>query len=242
MKAKDRKPAINITVGYIVISIFILTFVGIGINKVCKTNSEYEANVKANNSSSTVITEETEYLPTQDEVEKAVTKTTTTPTTTSVATTKPKKKATTKKVTTKKAKTETFTEKEYKAQVTEQDVEQVKEQDNYPTESERILLANLVGREYGSDYVSVEEKAKVVAVVMNRVNSPQFPNNIWDVIHQSGQFEDCYTSCWDLSNAYYSYQVTDSVVQAVDYYFNNTWAFDSNIMYYYGDGSYNYFY
>ena len=106
--------------------------------------------------------------------------------------------------------------------------------------SERELLARIVQCEAGGE--GYNGMKAVASVVMNRVNSPQFPNNIWDVIHQSGQFEDCYTSCWDLSNTYYSYQVTDSVVQAVDYYFNNTWAFDSNIMYYYGDGSYNYFY
>ena len=88
----------------------------------------------------------------------------------------------------------------------------------------------------------LEEKAKVVAVVMNRVRSNLFPNNIWDVIHQQGQFEDSNTSCWDLSNSQYSNKVTDSVKQAVDYYFNNSYAFDDSIMYFYGDGKSNYFY
>lgn len=111
------------------------------------------------------------------------------------------------------------------------------EQDSYLpiTESERILLCNLVGREYGSDYVPIAEKAKVVAVVMNRVHSPLFPNTIYDVLVQPYQF-----SGYLASNSY-SYQVTDSVIQAVDYYFNHTSEFSSTIMYFEGDGKWNYF-
>ena len=223
---------------YIFISLAILIIIiGIivGLSKVHKINSEYEVTVK--NTQSNICQQPTETTTMTDkEVSNSKSKPTTTTTKKSSTTTTSKETTTTTKIV-----TETFPEKEYKAQVTEQVEEQVKGS-YYPTESERILLVNLVAREYGADWISVEEKAKVVAVVMNRVNSSQFPNNIWDVIHQSGQFEDYYTSCWDLSNTYYSYQVTDSVVQAVDYYFNNTWTFDSNIMYYYGDGRYNYFY
>ena len=223
---------------YIFISLAILIIIiGIivGLSKVHKINSEYEVTVK--NTQSNICQQPTETTTMTDkEVSNSKSKPTTTTTKKSSATITSKKTTTMTKIV-----TETFPEKEYKAQVTEQVEEQVKGS-YYPTESERILLVNLVAREYGADWISVEEKAKVVAVVMNRVNSSQFPNDIWSVIHQSGQFEDCYTSCWGLSDTYYSYQVTDSVVQAVDYYFNNTWAFDSNIMYYYGDGSYNYFY
>lgn len=103
------------------------------------------------------------------------------------------------------------------------------------TETERILLCNLVGREYGSDWVSVYEKAKVVAVVMNRVNDPNFPNTIYEVLTQPYQFSG-YTP-----NYSYTYQVTDSVVQAVDYYFAHPEEFGS-YKYFYGDGTYNYFY
>ncbi len=56
------------------------------------------------------------------------------------------------------------------------------------TESERVMLCNLVGREYGSDYVPITEKAKVVAVVMNRVNSPLFPITIYEVLTPPYQF------------------------------------------------------
>ena len=228
---------------YIFISLAILTIIiGIivGLSKVHKINSEYEVTVK--NTQSNICQQPTETTTMTDkEVSNSKSKPTTTTTKKSSTTITSKKTTTTStSTTTTKIVTETFPEKEYKAQVREQVEEQVKGS-YYPTESERILLVNLVAREYGAAWISVEEKAKVVAVVMNRVNSSQFPNDIWSVIHQSGQFEDCYTSCWGLSDTYYSYQVTDSVVQAVDYYFNNTWAFDSNIMYYYGDGRYNYF-
>ena len=103
------------------------------------------------------------------------------------------------------------------------------------TEYERILLCNLVGREYGSDYVPIEEKAKVVAVVINRVNSPQFPNSIYDVVTQPYQFSGY------LATDTYSYQVTDSVIESVDYYFAHQHEF-CDWLYFEGDGIRNYFY
>lgn len=102
------------------------------------------------------------------------------------------------------------------------------------TEYERILLCNLVGREYGSDWVSVYDKACVVAVVMNRVNSPQFPNTIYEVLTQPYQFSGY------LASDSYSYQVTDSVIESVNYYFSHQEEF-GNWLYFEGDGTYNYF-
>lgn len=102
------------------------------------------------------------------------------------------------------------------------------------TESERILLCNLVGREYGSDYVPIPEKAKVVAVVMNRVNSPLFPNTIYEVLVQPYQFSGY------LASDEYSYQVTDSVIEAVNYYFSHTEEF-GDWLYFEGDNVWNYF-
>lgn len=102
------------------------------------------------------------------------------------------------------------------------------------TESERVMLCNLVGREYGSDYVPTAEKAKVVAVVMNRVNSPLFPNTICEVLTQPYQFPGY------LVSYEYSYQVTDSVIEAVDYYFAHTEEF-GDWLNFEGDGYWNYF-
>lgn len=102
------------------------------------------------------------------------------------------------------------------------------------TESERIMLCNLVGREYGADWISVYDKACVVAVVMNRVNSPSFPNNIYDVLTQPHQFEGY------LPNTYYTSKVTKSCIESVNYYFNHRSEF-GGWLYYSGDGRRNYF-
>lgn len=100
---------------------------------------------------------------------------------------------------------------------------------------ERILLCNVVAREYGSDWVSVYDKACVVATVMNRVNNPQFPNTIEGVLTQPNQFSGYYACNYEWSN------VTDNVRESVDYYFNYQDEFGS-YLYFYGDGTRNYFY
>lgn len=105
---------------------------------------------------------------------------------------------------------------------------------NTITEDERILLCNLVGREYGSDYVPVSEKAKVVATVMNRVKSPDFPDTIYEVVTQKGQFTGY------VPHSYYTDKVTESVKESVEYYFSHSDEF-GNYLYFYGDGKWNYF-
>lgn len=102
------------------------------------------------------------------------------------------------------------------------------------TERERVLLCNIVANEYGSDWVSVYDKACVVATVMNRVNSDQFPNDIESVLTQPYQFSGYWAS-----DSYYS-TVTDSCIEAVDYYFEHPYDFGS-YLYFEGDGSRNYF-
>lgn len=102
------------------------------------------------------------------------------------------------------------------------------------TDYEVILLRNVVANEYGSDWVSIPEKAKVVAVVMNRVNSPLFPNTIEGVLMQPQQFTGYWACNYEWST------VTQSVRDAVDYYFANPAEF-GNWLYFYGDGYSNYF-
>lgn len=51
---------------------------------------------------------------------------------------------------------------------------------------DRELLAKLVHAEAGGEPMS--GKIAVVDVVLNRVDSPEFPNNVHDVIYQPGQF------------------------------------------------------
>ena len=100
---------------------------------------------------------------------------------------------------------------------------------------ERILLRNVVANEYGSNWVSVPEKAKVVNVVMNRVNNPQYPNTIEGVLTQPNQFSGYYACNYEWSS------VTDSVREAVDYYFEHQDEFDNSLGFW-GDGQVNHFY
>ena len=100
-----------------------------------------------------------------------------------------------------------------------------------------IYLCNTVGHEYGSDWVAIEEKAKVAAVVVNRVNSSLYPNTIYDVLVQKYQFNPSY------ADANYHAVVTSSVKAAVDWYLDIGYA-DSNYSWmhsYWGDGTWNHF-
>ena len=84
--------------------------------------------------------------------------------------------------------------------------------DNYLTDYEYIMLCNAVAYEAGSDWIPTSEKAKVAEVIMNRVVSPDFPNTIYDVLTQEGQF----VGVWNyVTLTDYSYKVTEDVKSAV---------------------------
>lgn len=101
----------------------------------------------------------------------------------------------------------------------------------YCDPTDREYLSQLVAHEAGSDWISTYNKACVVAVVINRVNSSSFPNTVYDVLTQPGQF----------SGFWFGYSPSQSCYDAVDYYFAHTNEF-GNILYFYGDGYQNYFY
>ena len=106
------------------------------------------------------------------------------------------------------------------------------------TDREYIMLCNVVGHEYGSDWVPEAEKALVAEVIMNRVNSPAFPNTIYDVLMQRNQFSGLeYLVRMDKMSGY----VTDSVKAAVDMYLADPSQFDHGYLYFNGDGYRNYF-
>lgn len=110
---------------------------------------------------------------------------------------------------------------------------------NYITEAERVMLCNVVGGEYGSDWVSIYDKACVVACVMNRYYDGGWQgygreNTIYNVITAPGQFEGYY------GNTYYNANVTESCINAVEYYFENQSSFPHYTSFY-GDGMRNYF-
>lgn len=103
------------------------------------------------------------------------------------------------------------------------------------SKSDFVQLCNLVGREYGSDFVPEKEKALVAMTVLNRVDSEKFPNTIEAVISQPDQYVG------ELSRGYYSEKVTESVREAVMMALNG--EIESNeIIFYWGDGCTNHFY
>ena len=110
------------------------------------------------------------------------------------------------------------------------------DENNKPvSEGDFILLCNIVGHEYGSDYVSVPEKAKVVDVVMTRVREGWADGTIYGVLAQPYQFTGFCPSYE------YAWNVTSSCKEAVYYYFNHENEFASNL-YFYGSGGWNHFY
>ena len=106
------------------------------------------------------------------------------------------------------------------------------------SESDFILLCNCVALEYGSDYISVPEKALVVEVIMNRVNHSAYPNTIYGVISAPYQFSGS-SSYLNLST--YSNRVTESVKEAVRYYFDHPDEFQHGYYGFWGDGRRNHF-
>lgn len=107
------------------------------------------------------------------------------------------------------------------------------------TDYERQLLAEITCHEYGSYWVSTAEKAKIVAGVMNRVYSPAYPNDIYSVLMQDGQFH----GSWDGGHGYWPGCITpnEDSWAAVDYYFAHQSEFGSWTSWS-GDGQWNYFY
>lgn len=107
------------------------------------------------------------------------------------------------------------------------------------TDYERQLLAEITCHEYGSNWVSTAEKAKIVAGVMNRVYSPAYPNDIYSVLMQDGQFH----GSWDGGHGYWPGCITpnEDSWAAVDYYFAHQSEFGSWTSWS-GDGYWNYFY
>jgi len=188
--------------------------------------------VTAPTTQSETTTTTTETTTTTSEETTTTTTTTESTTTTEITTTeteKTTKKSTTSKTTTSKTTTEsktTTTETESTPQAST----------SLPiTNAEFIMLANLVAHEYGANWVATAEKAKVVAVVMNRVRDSRFPNNVRSVILQRNQF------CW-VPDSYYWNRTTQGCKDAVTYYFAHQSEFSTAINSFWGDGRRNHFY
>lgn len=108
---------------------------------------------------------------------------------------------------------------------------------NYLIDYEYIMLCNAVAYEAGSDWIPTAEKAKVAEVIMNRVNSSDFPNTIYDVLTQEGQF----VGVWEyVTLTDYSYKVTEDVKSAVNMALESDYI-NHGYLFFEGDGTQNYF-
>lgn len=175
--------------------------------------------------STTTTTEET---TTTTEETTTTEVTTTTSATTTTATTITTTAKTTKKVTTTKATTTKNTNNTTTTTVANNSPAPI-------TQAEFYMLANLVAHEYGADWVSLHEKAKVVMTVMNRVRSNRYPNTIREVILQRNQY------CW-VPDSYYWRRTTQSCKDAVTYYFNHQSEYSTTLNSFYGKNGVNHFY
>ena len=109
--------------------------------------------------------------------------------------------------------------------------------DNYLTDYEYIMLCNAVAYEAGSDWIPTSEKAKVAEVIMNRVASLDFPDTIYDVLTQEGQF----VGVWNyVTLTDYSYKVTEDVKSAVNIALESGYI-NHGYLFFEGDGTQNYF-
>lgn len=62
-------------------------------------------------------------------------------------------------------------------------------QDTHPyTDEDILLLARVINAEMGADWVPDEVQRMVGSVVLNRVASDKFPDSIYDVVYQEGQY------------------------------------------------------
>lgn len=109
----------------------------------------------------------------------------------------------------------------------------------YITEEERVFLCNTVGTEYGSDWVSLYDKALVVDTVMTRVDQGCWTNglesNVYNVLTSPNQYNPWYAEPW------YHDCVTQSCIDAVEYYFQHRDEFPHYTSFW-GDGVENHFY
>lgn len=58
-------------------------------------------------------------------------------------------------------------------------------------------LSKIITSEIGASWYPIEWKMMVGEVVLNRVASPEYPDNIYDVIHQRGQYQNADTKYFE---------------------------------------------
>lgn len=104
------------------------------------------------------------------------------------------------------------------------------------SESDYILIANVVSHEAGSSWISTYNRSQIVASIMNRVADPRFPDTVDGVVHQQGQMFDVPYYRVDYSGIGY-----EPIDEAINMYFSGEYDYGS-ITSWYGTGTENVFY
>ena len=102
--------------------------------------------------------------------------------------------------------------------------------------SEIDLLAHLIYAEAGSDWCTDRLQLRVGSVALNRVKHPDYPDNLYDVIHQSGQY-----SC--VRSGMIDYEYNDRAYECAKFLILNGSQLPDNVVYQaeftQGDGVYD---
>lgn len=105
-------------------------------------------------------------------------------------------------------------------------------------EEELELLAHLIFAEAGSDWCSDELQQYTGSVALNRVASPYYPDNLYDVIYQRGQ----YSTAW---NGMMEYEYNDRAYECAKFLLENGSVLPENVVFQaefeQGDGTYKTF-
>ena len=99
------------------------------------------------------------------------------------------------------------------------------------TEEEEWLLVAVTMLEGGNQ--TVNDKAMIMRVVLNRVESPLYPDNIYDVIYQPGQFSVASRLQYAVPNEG-CYEALELIKMG--------WDESNGVMHFWGDGKVNHFY
>ena len=87
------------------------------------------------------------------------------------------------------------------------------------------LLAQIIAAEAGADYVSHNTRLYVGSVVLNRVNSPLFPDTVEGVLWQPGQYYSCIT------DTFWSFEPSDDCKQVAEYLLTHGSVLPANVLY-----------
>ena len=99
------------------------------------------------------------------------------------------------------------------------------------------MLAHLINGEAGADWCSDTTRYYVGSVVLNRVNSYEFPDTIYGVIFQSGQYACTWDGNYDRTPSQRCYEIAKDLLENGSWLPNNV-VFQANFSQ--GSGVYDY--